>query len=264
MNDRPSKSGRRAGRALPSSAWGSTAALALAVACGVGLAPPAGAAETEGAAGDATSATENEAGVVGREALIGRLIPITGDPIETRSVDLRIEFRINSAELNVAAMAQLLELGEALVSEALQGAALGVYGHTDTSGRAEYNQALSERRAQAVAGFLSEHFGIEPPRFREVRGYGEERLREDLPPDAPAQRRVEIVTFHELASDGAGDSPAEVPVSDAPWQSGGMTREPVGGDDDVVHVRRDGEAAADEAEEDRAGESGTEDYIIIQ
>ena len=140
-------------------------------------------------------------GVVGSQELIGRLIPITGDPIERRSVDLRVVFRKNSAELGGSAVAQLRELGEALVSEVLREVPIGIYGHTDTGGPADFNQDLSERRAQAVAAWLREHFDIPEARYREVRGYGEERPRGDLSPADPAQRRVEIVTFHDLASD---------------------------------------------------------------
>ena len=138
--------------------------------------------------------------VFGKDELIGKLIPITGDPLERRSVDLRIEFRKNSAEIGEGAVAQLRELGAALVSEALREVPIGVYGHTDTGGPADYNRELSERRAQAVATYLREHFALADARFREVRGYGEERPRPYLPPTAPAQRRVEIVTFHKLVA----------------------------------------------------------------
>ena len=139
----------------------------------------------------------DEVPIVGSETLIGELIPITGDPIEIRSVDLRIEFHRNSAEITERAAMQLQELGTALTSEALRDADLALYGHTDSSGSADYNQALSERRAKAVAAFLREHFAIGEERLREVRGYGESQPREDLAPGAAAQRRVEIVTFHE-------------------------------------------------------------------
>lgn len=135
--------------------------------------------------------------IVGSEALIGTLIPITGDPIETRSVELRIEFHRNSARITEQAGAQLRELGVALTSDALRDSGLAVYGHTDTTGPADYNRQLSERRAQTVAAFLWEHFAIDDARLREVRGYGEERPRTDLPPGAAAQRRVEIVVIHE-------------------------------------------------------------------
>ena len=238
-------------------------ALALAVVHGVGLAAaPAGAAEEV-----TTTAPTSEERVLDREAIIGRLIPITGDPLEIRSLDLRVEFRIDSARLTEGAAAQLRELGAALTSEALGGAAIGVYGHTDTSGPAQYNQALSERRAQAVAEFLREHFAIEGERFREVRGYGEERLREDLAPDAPSQRRVEIVSFHEAAT-GGSDSMADVPSSGGSERSGEeVAQQPVGGDDSddaVVRVGRGDGTTTNGRDEDTTEGGGTGGYVVIQ
>ena len=47
-----------------------------------------------------------------------------------------------------------------------------IVGHTDSQGAAEYNQQLSERRAQAVADYI---FGQDPSResFMKVEGRGE-------------------------------------------------------------------------------------------
>ena len=160
-----------------------------------------------------------EVPIVGSETLIGELIPITGDPIETRSVDLRIEFHRNSAEITERAAMQLRELGTALTSEALRDADVALYGHTDSSGPADYNQALSERRAKAVAAFLQARFAIGEERLREVRGYGESQPREDLAPGAAAQRRVEIVTIHERAPESAETSEgAAAPAAEEPEQ----------------------------------------------
>ncbi len=199
---------------MASNAWGSRRLLrsggrwaAAATVALVGLIGFAGSSVPQ-AAGEA----EKEP-VVGKDELIGKLIPITGDPLERRSVDLRIEFRKNSAEIGEGALAQLRELGAALASEALRDLPVGVYGHTDTGGPADFNRELSERRAQAVATYLREHFALAEARFREVRGYGEERPRSDLPPTAPAQRRVEIVTFHPLWEE---EPPAKEEVEDAP------------------------------------------------
>ena len=169
-----------------------------------------------GGPGPLPAGAADEDPVVGKDELIGKLIPITGDPLERRSVDLRIEFGKNSAAIGEGALAQLRELGEALVSEALREVPVGVYGHTDTGGPADFNRELSERRAQAVAGYLREHFALAEERFREVRGYGEERPRTDLPPTAPAQRRVEIVTFHKLWEE---EPPAEAEEPDAPAEA---------------------------------------------
>ncbi|WP_231337404.1 OmpA family protein [Paraburkholderia sprentiae] len=49
--------------------------------------------------------------------------------------------------------------------------AITINGYTDSTGSVEHNQALSERRAQAVATYLREH-GLKAQKF-DVRGYGE-------------------------------------------------------------------------------------------
>ena len=180
----------------------SAAALACAIVLAAGGPSPAWAADDE------PSPRANDR-PIGREELIGRLIPITGDPIEVRSVELQVVFRRNSAELTDDAAAQLRELGAAFVSEALAGVPIGVYGHTDASGPAEFNRKLSERRADAVAAYLREHFAISEARFQEVRGFGEERPRADLPATAPAQRRVEIVAFHHRVDAAGGERPVD-------------------------------------------------------
>ena len=254
MTNHPSRSGCRARRAPGQPVRALAAVLVVAIACGGGLAAPAGATD------EATPATSEER-VLGREAIIGKLVPITGDPLEIRSLDLRVEFRINSADLTEGAAAQLRELGAALISEALRGAAVGVYGHTDTSGRAQYNQALSEGRAQAVAEFLREHFAIAGTRFREVRGYGEERLRDDLPPDAPAQRRVEIVTFHEVVNEGAGDQAVDAPASAESGNQQGSTPSPASDGVTIPGAGGTAEGAHQKRREDGEGSGG---YIAIQ
>ena len=202
----------------------------------------------------------DEMPIVGSETLIGELIPITGDPIEIRSVDLRIEFHRNSAEVTEKAEAQLRELGTALTSEALREADLALYGHTDSSGPADYNQALSERRAQAVAAFLLAHFAIGEERLREVRGYGESRPRQDLAPGAAAQRRVEIVTFHERPPGGA--EPGEGAIAPAVEEMDEVIPLPVTNaiTDSASSEPTAGERAPS-GEDEAATESG---YIVIE
>lgn len=127
-----------------------------------------------------------------RQELTARLVPVTG---ETRtSVDLTVPFARNSARLTPTAREQLDELGAALAGERLKPYDVGVYGHTDASGKAAYNQKLSERRAGAVVRYLVQRYSLEPQRFRHG-GYGEERLLEDIAVNSPRHRRVEIVVF---------------------------------------------------------------------
>lgn len=55
------------------------------------------------------------------------------------------------------------------------GATVTVEGFADPAGSEAYNQKLSESRAEAVADYLADNWGIERSELRTV-GYGEERL----------------------------------------------------------------------------------------
>jgi outer membrane protein OmpA-like peptidoglycan-associated protein len=67
-----------------------------------------------------------------------------------------------------------------------------VYGHTDSTGSAQYNQGLSERRADAVADYLVSR-GVEAARL-ETLGYGFSQpiATNDTPEGRAQNRRVEI------------------------------------------------------------------------
>jgi outer membrane protein OmpA-like peptidoglycan-associated protein len=69
---------------------------------------------------------------------------------------------------------------------------IDVYGHTDADGSDAYNQGLSERRAQSVAGYLSSH-GVQAARIA-TRGFGESQPIADntSATGKAANRRVEI------------------------------------------------------------------------
>lgn len=69
---------------------------------------------------------------------------------------------------------------------------IDVYGHTDSDGSDSYNMALSERRAQSVAGYLSSH-GVQSARIA-TRGFGETQpvASNTTEEGKAANRRVEI------------------------------------------------------------------------
>jgi outer membrane protein OmpA-like peptidoglycan-associated protein len=68
-----------------------------------------------------------------------------------------------------------------------------VVGHTDNVGATDYNQALSERRAAAVAAILTSN-GVAPGRVGTVgRGYGQPVASNDTPGGRARNRRVEII-----------------------------------------------------------------------
>ncbi len=68
-----------------------------------------------------------------------------------------------------------------------------VEGHTDNTGSAAYNQDLSTRRAQAVAGVLLEA-GVAPFRVRSIGRGEDDPVATNLTPDGRQQnRRVEVI-----------------------------------------------------------------------
>ena len=119
--------------------------------------------------------------------------PATGAPgaaAETAVVALDLPFAFNSSQLLPQADAQLRALQSALASEALGRDRFLVAGHTDGVGSANYNRALSLRRAETVKRFLVSH-GIASERLQTA-GYGADRLLHPDRPDDAANRRVEI------------------------------------------------------------------------
>jgi len=115
-------------------------------------------------------------------------------PAELPSIDLHILFEFGSADLTEAAKNQLQQLGRALTSNELVQYRFEIAGHTDAVGQAEQNQALSQSRAQTVAHYLSDHYGIEASRLL-AKGYGESKLAAADDPNSRVNRRVQIINL---------------------------------------------------------------------
>jgi outer membrane protein OmpA-like peptidoglycan-associated protein len=107
-------------------------------------------------------------------------------------IDVEIHFRPASAGLGAAAVSQLETLGVSLREPERKGAALLVVGHTDARGSEEYNQRLSERRAEAVKRFLVARFKLPGDTVMAV-GHGKTQPKNAADPFAGENRRVQIV-----------------------------------------------------------------------
>ena len=108
--------------------------------------------------------------------------------------DVEIYFDFNSSEITAKAQPQLNELGKALQSSQLQDTQMLVAGHTDAVGDEDYNQKLSERRAEAVKAYLVEKFQVPAENLTTV-GYGKRRLKNRADPSADENRRVQIANL---------------------------------------------------------------------
>ena len=111
------------------------------------------------------------------------------------TVDLQVQFEYNSAQLTPQAVGQLEALAQALSDPSVASNRFRVEGHTDSDGSAAYNQALSERRAQAVKTFLVEH-GVDASRLQ-ARGFGESKpIADESTPEGKAlDRRVAVANL---------------------------------------------------------------------
>ncbi len=112
------------------------------------------------------------------------------------TVDLDINFDYNSASLTPQVEPQLDNLGKALTSSELTGSVIMLGGHTDAKGTDDYNQGLSERRAETVKRFLIQKYRI-PAKNLISAGYGKKGPKNPNDLFAAENRRVEIVNMAE-------------------------------------------------------------------
>ncbi len=109
-------------------------------------------------------------------------------------IDLEIHFDYNSADISKGSVQAVQELGKALSDPSLKGSTFVVAGHTDATGGEEYNQGLSERRADTIKKYLNEKYGINGSDLVTV-GYGKTKPKDANAPMDPANRRVQVVNM---------------------------------------------------------------------
>lgn len=132
--------------------------------------------------------------VVGHEnnQIIHQEITVADDA-KTQSVNLKIEFDLNSFSIRPDSNELIDKLGKALTSDNLKEKVILIKGHTDADGKDEYNLILSLNRARAVKSYLVERFSIPESKLK-IYGYGKTMpLVPDInPANKQINRRVEI------------------------------------------------------------------------
>lgn len=110
------------------------------------------------------------------------------------AIDLEVYFDYDSSAITTEAEPELMKLGRALTNRDLQGGVFLVAGHTDAKGGVDYNQRLSDRRAQAVKQFLIDKFNLSDDSLMAT-GYGKSKLKNTADPYAAENRRVQVVNM---------------------------------------------------------------------
>jgi outer membrane protein OmpA-like peptidoglycan-associated protein len=126
-------------------------------------------------------------GVVERK----KIVELT-EKAELPRLDFSISFGFDSAEIDQESYRTLDTIAGALNSPDLQNSRFLINGHTDAKGDDDYNQELSQRRANAVVQYLVAQHDIEPKRLKAI-GFGETALKDLSDGEAAVNRRVEIV-----------------------------------------------------------------------
>lgn len=106
-------------------------------------------------------------------------------------------FDFDKADIRPTAEPALQDIARAI--QAAPAGRIAIEGHTDSKGKASYNQALSVKRAEAVMKWLANH-GVDPARLA-AKGYGDTRPVQpnalangaDNPKGRAQNRRVEFV-----------------------------------------------------------------------
>jgi outer membrane protein OmpA-like peptidoglycan-associated protein len=145
-----------------------------------------------------------------------RLRGVTATPSERPpgSFDRTINFAFDSAELTADARRELDEVAKALEHPDTRTLSIVINGHTDAVGSIEYNQKLSERRAEAARQYLITQHGIDPKRLI-AKGYGKSQLLLPTDPTNELNRRVQFQNPN-YATSSLPPSPSPGPPSPSP------------------------------------------------
>ncbi len=155
------------------------------------IAPSTDLSHATGEIGEAGVGAE-QPGFSNLDELLSRAGPLAGEvaPVAMPGGAL---FEYDSTELREASLSMLSKLAELIKRN--PAATFSIEGHSDSFGNPEYNQQLSEDRAEAVKAWLVDQLGIDPARIA-THGYGSSKLIAPATGSREEQqinRRVEIV-----------------------------------------------------------------------
>jgi OOP family OmpA-OmpF porin len=110
---------------------------------------------------------------------------------------VEINFNLDSAIVRPESYRTLGLMADALHHPYLLEYKFLIIGHTDASGKREYNLNLSQKRADAIREALTTTFRVAPRRVEAV-GLGEEQLRNTADPNSAENRRVQLITIGKI------------------------------------------------------------------
>ncbi|MBQ1178282.1 MAG: OmpA family protein [Bacteroidaceae bacterium] len=135
------------------------------------------------------------------------LVDVNGLPAVKVTFESGILFGFNSSELSDEAKASLTEFAEVL--KATPDADVAILGHTDNVGTEKANQSVSEKRAKAVAKYLTEQ-EVAETQIKDVLGmsFNQPVASNDTEEGKAQNRRVEVFIYASQAMIDAANAEA--------------------------------------------------------
>ncbi len=119
--------------------------------------------------------------------------PVATELLKLPRIAFEIQFDPDSAIIRPQSYQTLGRIADALVRSTLLPYGFLIVGHTESTGKREYNLTLSQRRADSIRDALVTTFKISPKRLQAL-GLGEEQLQDSARPAAPVNQQLEVVT----------------------------------------------------------------------
>jgi OOP family OmpA-OmpF porin len=119
--------------------------------------------------------------------------PVAAELLKLPHFNVEVQFNPDSPIIRPESYRTLGRIADALYDPSLSPYGFLIVGHTESTGKRDYNLTLSQRRADAIRDVLVTTFKISPKRIQAI-GLGEEQLLDGARPTAPVNQQVQVLT----------------------------------------------------------------------
>jgi OOP family OmpA-OmpF porin len=124
--------------------------------------------------------------------------PVAAELLNLPRIAFEVRFDPDSSIIRPESYQTLGRIADALVRAKLLSYGFLVVGHTESTGKRDYNLTLSQKRADSIRDALVNTFKISPKRLQAL-GLGEEQLQDSARPAAPINQQLEIVAVAKMS-----------------------------------------------------------------
>jgi outer membrane protein OmpA-like peptidoglycan-associated protein len=124
--------------------------------------------------------------------------PVAAELLNLPRIAFEVRFDPDSSIIRPESYQTLGRIADALVRARLLPYGFLIVGHTESTGKRDYNLTLSQKRADSIRDALVNTFKISPKRLQAL-GLGEEQLQDSARPAAPINQQLEVVAVAKMS-----------------------------------------------------------------